>query len=221
MAQAIYSRIDHEGDLIEMINCDSSVHDPSKTGYNYNTFIAQNPGRQRERWPMPVENVQLVWTNTGTSDCKKKGKTIINKRARTGLWIWTCMIHERIIGFHIIRHGEGRRDCLLSLYRFKERPPKVVFVDCACQAEESGLNWLPKYFETVTFYHDIFHGYSHKCSDRYSSRFNHSMRIVNTSVMEQINSFLQPLRRILSSSTTKVGTRRRLSSTAASNRMGF
>ncbi len=79
-----------------------------------------------------------------------------------------------------------------------------MFVDFACQAEESGLNWLVDYYKDVRFFHDTFHGYGHKCSSRFSSRGLKGIPAANTSIMEQFNAFLQPLRGILSSGQTRV-----------------
>lgn len=176
--------------------------DPTTTGFRY--WFANEGGDIRKRWPLPDAARNLGKDDVSSDGCHKKRFVYVGHRQRSGLWIWLCMCHQRIIGYHIMSHGEGRRDPLLSLYRFKKTPPKVVFIDFSCGAEESALNWLPEYFANTAFYHDIFHGYGHVCSDRFSSSRINSLRHFNTSVMEQANNFLQTLRGLLISSTTKV-----------------
>jgi hypothetical protein len=90
------------------------------------------------------------------------------------------------------------------LYRYMEKAPRAVFVDYACGVAEIALNWMPDFFLETSFYHDVFHGFVHKCGPVHKSTRHRAFRKVNTSLMEQINAFLQPLRSLLSSKTTKV-----------------
>ena len=189
-------------------------HNPSVTGYNYNMFLSIGSGCTRNSWPEPLESVSTLFTteainnrshfDVSTSDCKKKRDLVIGHRERAGLWIWTCLSHSRIAGYHIIKRAEGKRDAICSLYRFKKTSPKVMMVDFACHAEECGLNWLPEYYKDTLFLHDMFHSYGHVCSSRFGSQELRRKPCANSSMMEQINSFLQPLRGLLSSGTTKV-----------------
>jgi hypothetical protein len=103
-----------------------------------------------------------------------------------------------------MKHGEGRRDGIIPPYRFMEDPPEAIFGDYVCGWEETALNLLPEFFYTVQFFHDIFHGCIHKCSERFMSKGTTMFTSMNTSVMEQMNSFLQPIRGIVKSGTTKV-----------------
>lgn len=184
------------------------VEDPSKTGFRY--CFSLEGGDIRRKWPLPESAKVLVKDDAASDACHKKRFAFVGHRQRSGLWIWMCMRHQAIIGYHIMSHGEGRRDPLFTLYRFKQTAPKIIFIDFSCGAEESALNWLPEYFAQTAFYHDIFHGYGHVCSDRFSSvRINH-LRHYNTSVMEQANNFLQTLRGLLISPTTKVTMRQHL-----------
>ena len=100
--------------------------------------------------------------------------------------------------------GEGTRDAICPLLKFKKTPPKAVFFDWGCKANESSLNWAGAYFRDTAFYHDVFHGVAHKCPNCYDSRRISNYAGLNTSLMEQVNSFLQPLRGILKSGTTRV-----------------
>ena len=137
-----------------------SLHNPAVTGFDYNCFTKLSNGCERGSWPAPKEGGKFVYYDVSGSDCKKKRLVIIGHRARCALWVWTCMIHHRVVAYHIIKRGEGKRDAVISLYRFKRDPPTAVFVDFACQAEESGLNWLADYYKDVRFFHDTFHGYA-------------------------------------------------------------
>ncbi len=85
-----------------------------------------------------------------------------------------------------MQHGEGRRDSFYPIYRFLPDPPDAMFADFGCGVEETSLNYLPDYFKSVEFFHDIFHGCSHVCSDRFCSRRLPSYAFLNTSVMEQV-----------------------------------
>lgn len=192
-------------------------HNPTLTGYDYNTLIDANGGCIRNSWPEPTESGTHLFTESkkvgstkrwdvSTSSCQKLREVVVSHRARCSLWIWTCLIHGRIIGYHVMKRGEGTRDALLSLYKFKRVCPKAIFVDFACHGEEAALNWLPEYFQHCQFFHDMFHSYGHVCSRRFSTA-DHNLKLCeNTSLMEQLNAFLQVIRGLLMSGTTRVRT---------------
>ena len=65
---------------------------------------------------------------------------------------------------------EGRKDPAASLYIHLEMPPDDIFYDFACNLHEYCLNRESGFYEHVRFFfHDIFHGYAHKCSCAYRS----------------------------------------------------
>ena len=140
--------------------------------------------------------------------CTKKRFGVMGHRQRAGLWIAVCMRHETVIGFHIMPGAEGKRDFLFPMYKYKEAPPEQVWVDFGCGCSEMALNYCPEYFKDVEFYVDAFHNYSHKCPGCFESKRFPEFEQLNTSLMEQINSFMQPLRGILKSGTTKVKKRK-------------
>lgn len=188
-------------------------HDPTVTGFNYNSLVTSSSGCIRDSWPPPIETGKHLFTeaidsrshfDVSTSDCKKKRELVIGHRERCSLWIWTCLHHSRIAAYHIIQRSEGKRDAICSLYRFKKTAPETVLVDFACHAEETGLNWLPEYYKNTNFLHDIFHSYGHVCSTRFGLKDLPRKPCDNTSLMEQINSFLQPIRGLVASGTTRV-----------------
>ena len=76
---------------------------------------------------------------------------------------------------------------MVPVYRLKPQAPKAYFMDFACGCEDFALNYLGKYYQDTEFFHDIFHGYSHKCSQRYNSRRLQTLRAINTSIMEQVD----------------------------------
>ena len=73
------------------------------------------------------------------------------------------MRHESIIGFHIMPGAEGKRDLLYPLYKYKEDPPKQIWVDFGCGCNEMALNYLAEHYGDTEFFVDAFHNYSHKC----------------------------------------------------------
>lgn len=171
----------------------------------------------RSSWKMPdvktgldhksINDNGLSWIEGGEPDrCSKKRKMVIGHRSRTGLWIVSCLKCNRVVGYHIMKHSEGRRDCLLPIYRFKKVPPKVIMVDFGCMAEESGLNWIPHYVRDTQFLIDVLHKFGHKCSEHFGSRHLIGLCTDNTSLAEQVNSFLQTIRGIIGAASTNVST---------------
>lgn len=212
------------------------LHDPSVTGYWYNTFLVSGGGHERGSWPLPTEHVSTLYVDdmNGThaastaepsplpgvrtgmnarkqdtviasgSDCRKKFEAIVGHTARCALWVWLCIDHQKVCAYHVIKRAEGQRDAVLSLYRFKKDPPEILFVDFACHAEEVALNWVPEFFSGTRFNHDTFHGFSHVCSSRFSQEHLLVKPATNSSIMEQFNGFLGPLRGLILSGSTRV-----------------
>ena len=159
--------------------------DPALTGIRY--MMSHHGASVRTTWTLPLAAQQAIDTDTGSSEgCKKVRFTYIGHRQRSGLWVSMCMIHQTIIGYHVIANGEGRRDAIYPVYRFLEKPPQAIFGDYACGIEETCLNYVPDYFKGVNFFHDVFHGCTHVCSERFSSRRIAAYAILNTSLMEQV-----------------------------------
>jgi hypothetical protein len=183
----------------------SARPDPSLTGIRY--CLTEHGCSFRESWPLSEAGIaRLGQKELGCDGCTKLRPIYVGHRQRTGFWITVCMIHERVIGFHLISQGEGRRDAIIPIYRFKETAPSAMWYDFGCGVEESCLNWLPEYFIETQVFHDTFHGTSHKCCERFSSYRLPMFTSLNTSLMEQLNSFLQPLRGLLKAQTTKLST---------------
>jgi hypothetical protein len=159
---------------------------PAVSGFKY--CMSPHGAPVRSQWPVPDSASKLVNREDVSCDgCEKVRWVHFGHRERCGLWLWVCMRHGRVVGYHIMPFCEGRRDPVLSLYKFKEKAPDTIYIDYSCGAEESALNWLPEYYKNTTFYHDEFHGYNHVCSGRFKSKRNDRRVPFNTSVMEQVN----------------------------------
>ena len=158
---------------------------PASSGIRY--MLSQHGKSIRNSWPLPSSTEKSLDCELGSSEgCKKVRFTYVGHRQRSGMWFMVCMDHHTVVGYHVIRHGEGRRDVFYPIYRFKETPPKAIFGDYVCGVEETCMNYLPEYFSSSLFFHDIFHGCKHICSDRFCSRRLASYAVLNTSLMEQV-----------------------------------
>ncbi|XP_052820942.1 uncharacterized protein LOC128246666 [Mya arenaria] len=112
----------------------------------------------------------------------------------SNLFLWFCPDHGHCYGFHMTV-AEGRKDPSASLYSHLAKPPQAVFYDFACNLQEYCLNRESGYYKNVRFFHDIFHGYSHKCSTSFRSSRLQGFESVNSEICEQFNSFIQILKK--------------------------
>jgi hypothetical protein len=186
----VYSTIEHVQPQ-EQHAC--SHDDPLTCGYKY--WLSASRSEVRDSWYLPadgagaeivqdiVDGVGIQYSGDGCAKVRWKRST---KRDRAGLWIWVCMRHSMVVGYHVMPKSEGLRDPIYSLFRFKERPPKALFMDFACGCEETALNWAPTMFKDTQFFHDAFHGMTHKCGSRYKSKRFRSFADLDTSLMEQV-----------------------------------
>jgi hypothetical protein len=162
-----------------------NVRNPAQCGFRY--WLTPHGCDVRESWPLTKSAEQVVDCEQGSADgCRKQRFLHVGHNQRCGLWVVVCMDHQTVVGYHVMPHGEGRRDAFIPVYRFMPNPPKAMFGDYVCGIEETALNLLPEYFRDVEFYHDIFHGCSHKCSRRFCGRRLRDYASMNTSIMEQV-----------------------------------
>ncbi len=157
---------------------------PEQTGYRY--MFTKHGCSVRTSWPLPPTSEKIQDELGSCEGCTKKRFHVMSHKQRAGLWITMCMEHETIVGFHVMSRGEGRRDGIIPPYRFMEKPPKAMFGDYVCGLEETGMNLLPEFFKLVLFFHDVFHGCTHSCSERFESRRLRDFCAINTSLMEQV-----------------------------------
>ncbi len=171
--------------------------DPLKCGYKYN--FTKERHQYRREWHLAtdgagaeivkeiVDGVSVQVSGDGCAKARWKRST---KKDRSGLWVWVCMRHHQIVGYHMMPKAEGLRDPIFSICRFKKKPPRTVFVDFACGCEESAQNWVPSVFKDTEFFHDAFHAMTHKCGSRYKSKRLKKFQDLDTSLMEQVCEFL-------------------------------
>ena len=105
--------------------------------------------------------------------------------------LWFCPIHGHCYGFHVIQGSEGRKDPFSSMFKYMPEAPEEVFYDFACSLSEYCLNREPHFFRDTRFWHDVFHGFSHKCSKSFCSSRIRSLRHVNSEICEQFNAYIQ------------------------------
>ncbi|KAK3105970.1 hypothetical protein FSP39_009836 [Pinctada imbricata] len=94
----------------------------------------------------------------------------------------------------MIPGSEGRKDAFSSAYLHMPNAPEELFYDFSCQLEEYCLNREPGFFKNTRFFHDVFHGFTHKCPNVYKSKRLLPLRKVNTEICEQFNSFIQRIK---------------------------
>ena len=174
------------------LSCDTPGHgtwqprpNPETTGIRY--MMTKHGCSIRNSWPLPPTSEKHLDTELGSSEgCRKIRRVYVGHRQRAGLWLYMCMEHQTVVGYHVIANGEGRRDCFIPPYRFMEAPPEALFGDYACGWEETALNYIPEFYLPVQWFHDVFHGCIHKCSERFESKLHAQFSSINTSLMEQV-----------------------------------
>ena len=79
------------------------------------------------------------------------------------MFLWFCPVHGHCYGFHLISGAEGKKHPFSAIFKYLSNAPLEIFYDIACQYSEYCLNKEPQYFQNTRFWHDLFHGISHKC----------------------------------------------------------
>ncbi|XP_057305447.1 uncharacterized protein LOC130642379 [Hydractinia symbiolongicarpus] len=169
------------------------TYNPAKYGRAY--YFTENGEQIRKMRSFSMDKREIKDTaNDDTPDVRcRKVYPDVSKKGTTYLFLWFCPYHGHCLGFHIITGSEGRKDALASLYTHLEKGPETIFYDFACGCEYA-KNRESGYFQDTRFFHDVFHGFSHKCSQAYNSSRLSGMNSPNTSICEQFNSFLQRIK---------------------------
>ena len=145
-----------------------------------------------------VPHYNIKGSNTNYDDnpqhdpCSKK-YPFVSRGGHSYMFLWFCPIHGHCYGFHLLPGSEGRKDPFYSLYKYLPEPPEEVFYDFGCSLSEYSLNRAPSYSKHIRFWHDIFHGFAHKCPFVYRSNRLPGMK-VNTEICEQFNAFIQRIK---------------------------
>ena len=176
---------------------DSSVviepYHPTEQGRAY--YFTHHGGRVRE---MPVYSCNDKATkDKQDTTCRKKYLNSASGGPKTTfLFLWFCPQHGHCYGCHIVPGSEGRKDPFSSAFLYMETPPSEVFYDFSCQLEEYCLNREPHFWRECRFYHDIFHGFSHKCPFVYSAKRVPALMNsgINSEICEQFNAYLQKIK---------------------------
>ena len=165
-----------------------SGYNPEATGQAY--YFTPHGGRVRH---LPKYNMSKN-THQPSPSCRKKFVDV-TKSGMTYLFLWFDPLHGHCYGFHIIKSSEGRKDPFASLFSFMPDCPNAVYYDFSCQLEEFCLNREPRFWRDCRFFHDIFHGYSHKCPYVYNSQRVPAFDVgVNSEICEQFNSYIQKIK---------------------------
>ena len=180
----------HQGDI--------PVQEPSEIVGSYNpesgTVYYFTPlGHQVRKQPVySIDQERKNYDNLPTVDdlCKKQFPNV-SYGGFGYIFLWFCPIHGHCYGFHLISGGEGRKDPFSSLFKYMPEAPTDIFYDFACQLSEYCLNREPQYFLHTRFWHDLFHGITHKCGKCFKSSRVCGMVGINSEICEQFNSYLQ------------------------------
>ncbi|XP_047144680.2 uncharacterized protein LOC124818179 [Hydra vulgaris] len=170
-------------------------YNPAKYGRAY--YFTQHGCQIRRMRDFTIDKEdrkKIVFDDHPDVSCDKQFPSV-SKKGTTYAFFWFCPVHGHCYGFHIIPGSEGRKDPAASLYTHCPEAPDDLFYDFACNLSEYCKNRESQYFSKTRFFHDIFHGYTHKCSNAFKyNRLTNSSQ-VNTSICEQFNSYIQKIKR--------------------------
>lgn len=138
-----------------------------------------------------VRNLQNYAMSEDAENTCHKQYPLISSGGFSHTFLWFCPIHGHCYGFHLINGAEGRKDPFASLVKYAPIVPNEIFYDFACGLSEYALNREPELFRNSRFWHDVFHGYSHKCAASHRSTRISSLSAVNSEICEQFNAYIQ------------------------------
>ena len=171
----------------------ADTYNPPKFGRAYYFSSHGCQVRRLRQFPIDARKKGSNFDDSPDAYCLKKFPQV-SKKGTNYLFLWFCPHHGHCYGYHIIPGSEGRKDPSASLYMYTEECPEVVLYDFTCSLSEYTHNRESGYFGRTRFYHDVFHGYTHKCSPAFRCDTLHGFDTVNSSICEQFNSFLQKIK---------------------------
>lgn len=169
-----------------------SSYNPPKFGRAYYFTDHGNQVREMRRFPIDGVNKTAIFDDAPDIRCEKRFPQV-SKSGSSYLFLWFCPEHGHCFGFHIIPGSEGRKDPAASLYTHLETAPDTIVYDFACSLSEYCKNREAGFFSKSQFYHDVFHGYTHKCSPAFRCEKLAGFSKVNSSICEQFNSFIKKI----------------------------
>ena len=176
----------HEEDILPSSPSVVQRYNPETQGRAY--YFTEHGGRVRN-----LPNYKAT-AEDSSSTCRKAFQDV-TKGGLTFLFLWFDPLHGHCYGCHIITQSEGRKDPFASALLYMDSAPSEVFYDFSCQLEEYCLNREPGFWRNTRFFHDIFHGYSHKCANVYNSKRIPALDLgINSEICEQFNSYIQKIK---------------------------
>ena len=140
---------------------------------------------------LPSYKINLKYKEACTKNSKEP------KHGWGYLFLWMCSKHGHCLGFHLISGAEGRRDPFSSAVKYMEQAPKHIYYDFGCALNDYCLNREPAFFRDTRFWIDRFHSYNHVCGLNHKPKRVDGVCHHDTSIAEQINSFLSNFRYFL------------------------
>lgn len=183
----------HELDIApDVPNVIPGTYNPAKLGRAY--YFTPHGCQVREMRKFPADkNAKHNYDDMPSQKCNKIFPQV-SKKGTSYLFLWFCPIHGHCLGYHVIPGSEGRKDAAASLYTHLPEAPEEIFYDFACSLSEYNHNRESGYFSNTRYYHDVFHGFTHKCSKGFRSDRLLGFNGLNTSICEQFNSFVQNIK---------------------------
>jgi len=167
------------------------TYNPPRDGRAY--YFTEHGQQLRQMRSFPIDKEKKKGADDDEEadvQCNKRFPEV-SRRGITYLFLWFCPLHGHCFGYHMIPSSEGRKDPAASLYMFKPKAPHIILYDFACSFDEYARNRESGYFCCSRFFHDIFHGFSHKCGSCFRCERLVGMNAFNTSICEQFNAFMQ------------------------------
>ncbi|XP_057307007.1 uncharacterized protein LOC130645141 [Hydractinia symbiolongicarpus] len=170
------------------------TYNPAKYGraYYFNTHGCQ-VRKMRQFTIDTKERIHANFDDPPDNGCEKRFPTV-SKKGTTYVFLWFCPLHGHCYGFHTIPGSEGRKDPAASLLTHINSAPDDIFYDFACSLSEYCKNRESGFFAKTRFFHDVFHGYTHKCTNAFKYNRLLASSAINSSICEQFNSYIQNIK---------------------------
>ena len=169
------------------------TYNPAKYGRAYYFHQHGCQVRRMRQFSLEKDKKNGNFDDDPDTMCEKRFP-VVSKKGTTYLFLWFCPTHGHCYGFHIIPGSEGRKDPAASLYTHSVDAPDDILYDFACSLSEYAKNRESGYFSKTRFFHDIFHGYSHKCTKSFRCNRLLGFDAVNSSICEQFNCYIQKIK---------------------------
>ena len=176
----------HDNDIEpQLANPSPNSYNPAKFGRAY--YFTNTGEQQSVARPLSLENFAKI-------ECKKYYPNTHSKGS-SYLFLWFCTLHGHCYGFHMIDGGEGRKDpCYIVYIHIWKNLQKLYFMILHVVWMNTCVTGSLVSSKKKRCFHDIFHGYTHKCSQVFQAKRLNNINCFNTSICEQFNSFIQTIK---------------------------